>query len=435
MARAERRTGVRARSAFAVSLVVHAGALIAGVQSRALGIGAHARRPVGPAPATPRVELAAVEPAPIDVEVLDGPAAAPAPAPAPAGPSTRRDAAAGPSTRRDAAAGRPAQGRASAGTERAIATGSPGAAAVRPGEPAGGHPGSSRWFTMRGPDLRLDEATLGRIARGGRAPERIARSGRLESAGGGTGAIHDAVTDVTVERDGTVHLHDRPDVDVHWDLHLPTPDRIQQGLAQAGRDIATWYADPYAGARVGPSQDVPRDVAATPGACDHWGDMCNIDLQQRQREISQLQRHASGAIVHGKADLTALLMRAFRVGDPFASRKLKLLDDTRDERAELGAQHRAEDLARSAELMQRNLQAVWRATADPEERRDALFALWDECAEGEGPAGEAGERARKMVIGWIRARLPAGAPDAFTRDEIARRSAQRRSNQPFVPYE
>jgi hypothetical protein len=406
--------------------MVHAGALIAVVKSSALGVGAGARRPVGPAPTTPRVELAAVEPAPIDVEVLDGPAAGPAPArPAPAGPATRRDA----------AAGRTAQGRAAAGTDRAIATGAAGTAAVRPGDAAGGHPGASRWFTMRGPDLRLDEATLGRIARGGRAPERIARSGRLESTGGGTGVIHDAVTDVTVERDGTVHLHDRPDVDMHWDIHLPTPDRIKEGLAQAGRDVATWYADPYAGARVGPSQDVPRDVAATPGACDHWGDLCNIDLQQRQREISQLQRTAGGSILHGKLDLTALLMRASGVGDAYASRKLKLLDDTRAERAELGAQHRAEDLARAAELMQRNLAAVWRATGDPVERRDALFALWDECAEGEGPVGEAGERARKMVIGWIRARLPAGAPDAFAPDEIARRSTQRRSTQPFVPYE
>jgi hypothetical protein len=40
-----------------------------------------------------------------------------------------------------------------------------------------------------------------------------------------------------------------------------------------------------------------------------------------------------------------------------------------------------------------------------------------------------------MVIGWIRARLPAGSPAAFAPDEIARRSAQRRSTQPFVPYE
>jgi hypothetical protein len=288
---------------------------------------------------------------------------------------------------------------------------------------------------MRGPDLRLGARAIDQMKRGGRAPERVARSGRLESAGGGRGAIHDAVTDITVDRDGTVHLHDKDDVDMHWDIHLPTPDRIKKDLAQAGRDLAAWYADPYAGARVGPSQDVPRDVAATPGACDHWGDLCNLDLMQRHGEVSDLQRHAGGSIAHGRLDLTALLMRKLGVGDAYASRKLELLDDTRDERAELGAQHRAEDLARSAEVMQRNLEAVWRATADPAERRDALFALWDECAEGGGLLGEAGERARTMVIGWIRAKLPRGSPGAFAPDEIARRSAQRRSSQPFASYE
>jgi hypothetical protein len=156
---------------------------------------------------------------------------------------------------------------------------------------------------------------------------------------------------------------------------------------------------------------------------------------QRHAEVSDLQRQAGGSIVHGKLDVTALLMRKLGVGDAYAARKRKLLDDTFDERAALGAQHRTEDLARSAELMRRNLEVVWRATEDPEERRDALFTLWDECGEGEGPDGEAGERARKIVIGWIRAKLPAGSPGAFTPDDIARRSAHRRSTQPFVPYE
>ena len=396
-----------------MSLAVHAGVLIVAVRSSVRGVSAQSRLPVRPLPATPRVGRAVAEPEPIEVEVLDRP--------------TRRHAPTG--SAQDGMAG-------GVGGGAAIATEAAGA--DRPGEAAGGHPGSSRWFTMRGPDLRLGPEALDRIARGGgRGPERVARSGRLESAAGGRGVIHDVVTDITVDRDGTVHLHDKDDVDLQWDIHLPTPDRIKTGLAQAGRDVASWYGDPYAGARVGPSQDVPRDAAATPGACDHWGALCNIDLMQRYGEVSDLQRHAGGSIpiVHGRLDLTALLMRKLGVGDAYASRKLKLLDDTRDERAAIGAQHRAEDLARASEMMRRNLETVWRATEDPEERRDALFALWDECGEGAGPVGEAGERARKMVIGWIRAKLPAGSPGAFTPDEIARRSAQRRSTQPFVPYE
>jgi hypothetical protein len=136
----------------------------------------------------------------------------------------------------------------------------------------------------------------------------------------------------------------------------------------------------------------------------------------------------------GKLDITSYLMRKAGVGDAYASRKLKLLDATRAERIQLGAAHRAEQLARSAELVRRNLDALERAALSPAARRAALFALWDECIEGEDAAGRAGDRARAMVIGWIRQHLPEGGPDAFPPDEIARLDAQRTSTQHFTPY-
>jgi len=138
-------------------------------------------------------------------------------------------------------------------------------------------------------------------------------------------------------------------------------------------------------------------------------------------------------IAGGAMDLTAYLMRKFHVGDPYASRKRKLLDDTIDERAQQGGAYRAEQLSRSAELMRANLDQLRAAT--PTELREALFELWDECAEGEGPTGEAGTRARAMVIGWIRARLPAGSAGAYTPAEIAALDARRSSTQHFAPYE
>ena len=311
-----------------------------------------------------------------------------------------------------------------------------GVTAPAPDAPAPGtRPSGARWLAMRGPALALGERAVDEIARAGRPPERVAKSGRVEPSGGGTAVIHDDVTDVTVERDGTVQLHDRPDIELHWDLHLPSPDQIKRELKRSGTEIAKWYADPYAKAHVGSAQDVPRQFAATPGACDRWDDPCSRELRERDRRVDSLERRRRGSVAHGKLDLTSALMRAVGVGDAYASRKRKLLDDTRAERAELGAQHRAEDLARAGERMQRNLEVLWRTISDAAERRDALFALWDECDEGDGTLGEAGQRARLLVVGWIRAKLPSGSPDAFTTDEIARRSAQRRSIQPFAPYE
>jgi hypothetical protein len=135
----------------------------------------------------------------------------------------------------------------------------------------------------------------------------------------------------------------------------------------------------------------------------------------------------------GKLDISAWLQRKL-VGDPFASRKLKLLDDTRAERVASGGRFRDAQLARSAELMTRTLEELWRATGDAATRREALFELWDDCAEGDEEAGAAGERARAIVIGWIRAKLPAGSPEAYSDEEVRELGARRHSKQPFTPY-
>jgi hypothetical protein len=305
-----------------------------------------------------------------------------------------------------------------------------GGADAAPDRRSGGGTGHS-WMKMRGAELGLDGAFVERFVRESPPLPTVRKSGRVEPAGGGTGVIHDRVTTVTIDRDGKAHLRDKPDLEVHWDIHLPTPGEIQRELRQAGRDIARWYEDPYRLARVGPSQDVPRHMSATPGACDRWGDECSRELRVRDEPESA---DRADSVAHGKLDVTAWLMRKL-VGDPYASRKRALLDGSFEERADAGARHVREDLARSAELMQRNLDALWRTTSAPVARRQALFQLWDECGEGEGLVGDAAERARRMVIGWIRAKLPPGSPDAFTAAEVARLNAQRSSRQPFVPYE
>jgi len=85
-------------------------------------------------------------------------------------------------------------------------------------------------------------------------------------------------------------------------------------------------------------------------------------------------------------------------------------------------------------MMRHNLERLWASTRDPAARRRALFELWDECGEGSGPLGEAGDRARGQVIGWIAAHLPSGSADAFTAEEIASLDARRSSKQHFAPY-
>ncbi|MBV8763025.1 MAG: hypothetical protein JO257_37410 [Deltaproteobacteria bacterium] len=42
--------------------------------------------------------------------------------------------------------------------------------------------------------------------------------------------------------------------------------------------------------------------------------------------------------------------------------------------------------------------------------------------------------ARLYIIAFIRWKLPAGGPDAYTAAELAALNAQRQSKQPFAPY-
>jgi hypothetical protein len=278
---------------------------------------------------------------------------------------------------------------------------------------------------MRGPTFSLSDGDLDRILDHPQAPPpAVYRSGRLESAPGGTGVIHDPVTRVTVEADGTAHFHDAKDFDFHVRIPVPTLDGLRETGREIGNGLQAWYADPGALSRGGHATDLPEHWKAEPGQCDHWGDsMCVPEPMPPPNTIAS-----------GKADLTSYLMRKLHVGDPFASRKLALLDATRPERLEQGAAFRAERLAHSAELMRRNLERLWATTADPITRRETLFALWDECAEGEGPLGEAGERARAEVIGWIGAHLPRGSPGAYSDAELAELASRRASRQQFAPY-
>jgi hypothetical protein len=284
---------------------------------------------------------------------------------------------------------------------------------------------------MRGADLRLDAGTAERIAS---APQprrdELKKSGKLESTPGGGAVVHDRVTTLTVDPDGKAHFDDKPDIDVHFHLPIPKLWKLDEMRQDLGHELTEWFKDPEAGKRYGRTQDLPRHLQASPGACDSWaGTMCDDPLAPRIDRIARERKKVQGGVLGGWADITAYLHRKF-VGDPYSSRKLELLDDTRDERVAMGTSHRKQQAVRSAEYMTRNLETLWTREPRPIARRAALFELWDECGED-----DAGLRARAVVIGWIRAKLPAGSADAYTDEEVHALQARRTSTAAFAPYE
>jgi hypothetical protein len=155
------------------------------------------------------------------------------------------------------------------------------------------------------------------------------------------------------------------------------------------------------------------------------------DGSAKIRDKANLQRKS---LLSGSFDVTDALMRKQGI-DPYSSYKLEVLDDTRDERVAIGKQYRTQQLARSKQLVQRNIERLVAMQPSPVELKQGLFELWDDCAEtGTAELVAGGKHAREHVIGFIRSRLPSGSADAFTPAELARYNKRRRSQAEFAPY-
>lgn len=131
-------------------------------------------------------------------------------------------------------------------------------------------------------------------------------------------------------------------------------------------------------------------------------------------------------------DVTDIAMRIADM-DPYASAKLHYLDQTRDARAAMGARYRDAQLAASPGLMRDNIEAVLATVHDPRGRKQALFDLWDECAEtGEPALVAAGDAARATLVDFIQHEMT--GPNAYTPAELRAFNARRTSRMAFEPY-
>ena len=132
------------------------------------------------------------------------------------------------------------------------------------------------------------------------------------------------------------------------------------------------------------------------------------------------------------ADLEDAIMRAHHI-DPYSANKLAFLDRTRDERYAIGKRHQRKLLARSGQLALDALHAIWNETSNVAERKQAVFELWDDCAEtGDAELVAGGRDARAMIVEFVQTHLT--GRDAYTPDELAAFNAHKASAAPFAPY-
>jgi hypothetical protein len=368
-----------------------------------------APQPASPRPPVPEdqvIELAIVE---LPSEVVEELAAV---APSPQRPLARQE--------------REISTRATAPLGAALVAGATdGATEAPPSEAPPGEASSRSSLSMRNalptrlvvPDLRKIADRGPTVALAQPAP----MSEELEPAGGGRFRSDQAAFTAKVNRDGTVVFDDKP----NFNVSIADPRDVGKAVKKG---LADWAKNPYAQTR-----DREREAE------QHRVPSGAVDDEEEQRK-----RPKTVTVLSGSFDLTDWAMR-LAGRDPYWAAKLAFMDRTRESRAQLAVSHRAELLRSVVTMVRDQAKQAW---ADPTQtaaqRRRALFELWDDCAEASAEAGaktsddplvEAARRARVALYGFIRAKAPAGGPDAYSAEELAALNRARHSRQAFAPYD
>lgn len=251
-----------------------------------------------------------------------------------------------------------------------------------------------------------------------RAEAPVEESGELKPNGGGTYRRTRPGFTGYVARDGSVSFKDKKAFSVKW--KIPNPFRVAKAAAKGLEDYGR---DPWKQVK-----DAERD----------WSSGLEVEDYTKHIDEDDSADHGDATIpiLGGSTEITDWVMR--KVGqDPYQSDKLLWMDQTRDERVQIASVHRERQLKKAVEIVRRHLERVWaRTDMDLVAKREAMFELWDDGAEdGDAMLVEAATRTRAAVIGFVRAKLPAGSEGAYSKDELERLNRRRTSRARFEPYE
>jgi hypothetical protein len=364
-------------------------------------------------------DAAAADIAPMEVEMVEVPAA---PTAQTETQSQRQTETQAQRSSRSTSTSTPTSARVASETESGSESGSESGPESGSESESGPGPGMGK-LSMRRPDLGVAGVVLHEDPEAHRAEDPLTPTGKLRPDGGGTYRTQRPGFAGKVGRDGKVSFKDKPAFSVGW--RLPNPVKLAKAAAKG---LEEYYRDPYAQVK-----EAERDWTSGLEVKDYTK---HLDKREDEDDKADHGGVATIPILGGSTEITDYVMR--KLGeDPYQSDKLLWMDQTRDERVQIGRVHRERQLKRADEIMRRHLDRVWaRTDLRLAEKKEALFELWDDGAEdGDAMLIEAAGRARTLVIGFVRSRLPAGSPGAYTRAELEALNRRRTSRARFAPYE
>ena len=142
-----------------------------------------------------------------------------------------------------------------------------------------------------------------------------------------------------------------------------------------------------------------------------------------------------GVGVSGRFDVTDQVMK-LAGQDPYAAVKRKMADETREQRLCMARRYQGERQKQELFALSTKVRRIAaRSDLSAAERRELVFAIWDECMEEADSPTDYGAMARATILSIIRQAFPEGSDVAYRPAELLALNGRRSSRQPFAPYD
>jgi hypothetical protein len=152
--------------------------------------------------------------------------------------------------------------------------------------------------------------------------------------------------------------------------------------------------------------------------------------RDRERNRAFRQGALPLVLVKGKGDITDEYYRLMGE-DPYRYEKARFLSATFEMRVAMAAKALVHDLRRSLHALPDRLDGIWTDRSQPPAAHRRIFcALWAELSNDDKSV-----EAARVILTFVRTRLPAGSPAAFTGSELAECNQGRPPGQQFRPYD
>jgi hypothetical protein len=142
-----------------------------------------------------------------------------------------------------------------------------------------------------------------------------------------------------------------------------------------------------------------------------------------------------GVGVSGRFDVTDQVMK-LAGQDPYASVKRKMAEETREQRLCMARRYQGERQKQELFTLSTKVRRIANRTdLSAAQRRNLVFAIWDECLEDSDSPTDYGAMARATILSVVRDVFPAGSEVAYQPAELLVINERRSSRQPFAPYD